>query len=440
MKKQICLFMAMAMGWGLAAWGQLITNYLPKTYNNSPEHVNSQLFDNGMNVGIGTTLPQEKFDVASGNIRTAGRFISMQPPGTEPLTVLSDTKVNNLNADLLDGWHASDFASAIHQHSDMVSGNGAAGRVTFWSNSSILAGSSMLFWLDDLERLGIGTSAPEAQMHIYNCAGNAGILLHESHLSLHGTNVNTRWNMNNEQGHLKFNWVMNGNTVNVLKIIGGAQNGTLEVNGSLKTGRIFMSQGATSGYVMTCMPNGQAVWKSAQSITGWEVSGSRVFKTTGSASIGTDAGHGKLNIATEGTPGIILEASLPAGAYGYGFLSKVNTPNVKVLAVENNGTEKMVLWGDGRLQIDNVIHAAEIEVKVNVWQDAVFDPDYPLMSLEELRSYIQKNKHLPDVPDEATVMRDGIAVGEMNSILLKKVEELTLYILDLEAEIQKLKR
>ena len=57
------------------------------------------------------------------------------------------------------------------------------------------------------------------------------------------------------------------------------------------------------------------------------------------------------------------------------------------------------------------------------------------MPLKELEQYILKNKHLPDVPIQDEISKDGMDVYEMNAVLLKKVEELKLYVIELEKRI-----
>jgi hypothetical protein len=74
------------------------------------------------------------------------------------------------------------------------------------------------------------------------------------------------------------------------------------------------------------------------------------------------------------------------------------------------------------------------------WFDHVFDKKYDLMPLSHLEKYIQENKHLPDVPTTAEVMKDGLDLGKMNAILLKKVEELTLYTIQLQKEVEGLRK
>ena len=68
---------------------------------------------------------------------------------------------------------------------------------------------------------------------------------------------------------------------------------------------------------------------------------------------------------------------------------------------------------------------------VSEWNDKVFEKDYSLMSLDELQSYIRSEGHLPGIPSESEVKRNGYNLVEMDALLLKKIEELTLYILQM---------
>jgi hypothetical protein len=61
------------------------------------------------------------------------------------------------------------------------------------------------------------------------------------------------------------------------------------------------------------------------------------------------------------------------------------------------------------------------------------------MPLPQLEQYIQQNKHLPDIPTANEVVRDGVDLGKMNALLLKKVEELTLYVIQLKKELDETK-
>ena len=74
------------------------------------------------------------------------------------------------------------------------------------------------------------------------------------------------------------------------------------------------------------------------------------------------------------------------------------------------------------------------------WPDYVFDSDYPLMPLSDLKDYINKNHHLPEVPTEKDVIDEGVEVGKMQDILLKKIEELTLYLLRQQETVEMLEQ
>ena len=72
-------------------------------------------------------------------------------------------------------------------------------------------------------------------------------------------------------------------------------------------------------------------------------------------------------------------------------------------------------------------------------QDRVFEADYALMPLEELAAYIAQHKHLPGVPGEAEMLEQGVNLGEMQATLLQKIEELTLHVMALKQENDRLK-
>jgi hypothetical protein len=74
----------------------------------------------------------------------------------------------------------------------------------------------------------------------------------------------------------------------------------------------------------------------------------------------------------------------------------------------------------------------------NSWPDYVFEKNYALMPLEQLKEYIKTNKHLPGVPDAATLEKKGINLGEMTKKLMEKIEELTLYIIKFEEKNKEL--
>jgi len=96
--------------------------------------------------------------------------------------------------------------------------------------------------------------------------------------------------------------------------------------------------------------------------------------------------------------------------------------------------------GTYRLAVEGKIGAREVEVKAGSWADFVFKKNYNLKSLEEVESYIDSNNHLPDVPSEAEVVKNGVAVGEMLKLQMQKIEELTLYLIEQNKRIQALEK
>jgi hypothetical protein len=103
---------------------------------------------------------------------------------------------------------------------------------------------------------------------------------------------------------------------------------------------------------------------------------------------------------------------------------------------------------DTKLAVKGTIHAQEVKVDLNVpAPDYVFEPTYNLKPLAEIETYIKANKHLPEVPSAKEMETNGVQLGEMNMLLLKKVEELTLHLIEkdrqfieLKAEVEALKK
>ncbi|MDB5025953.1 MAG: hypothetical protein JWP78_3708 [Mucilaginibacter sp.] len=91
-----------------------------------------------------------------------------------------------------------------------------------------------------------------------------------------------------------------------------------------------------------------------------------------------------------------------------------------------------------KLAVKGNIHAQQVNVDLNTWPDDVFKKDYQLPTLQEVRTYIDQHRHLPEMPSEQEVIKDGLNVGEMNRLLTKKVEELTLYLIEKDKQIKDL--
>ncbi len=94
-----------------------------------------------------------------------------------------------------------------------------------------------------------------------------------------------------------------------------------------------------------------------------------------------------------------------------------------------------------KLAVGGALIAEEVRVELkDTWPDYVFEKKYNLPTLKHVENYITKNGHLENIPSAKEVLQNGIKLGEMNALLLEKIEELTLYIIQQEKRIEKLEK
>jgi hypothetical protein len=132
-----------------------------------------------------------------------------------------------------------------------------------------------------------------------------------------------------------------------------------------------------------------------------------------------------------------------AGNVGIGTTSPIARVDIKgtgttdnVIRVANSSNvENFIVKSNG------FVYAREVQVLPSgtVFPDYVFEKDYSLMSLSELEDYINNNKHLPGVPSAKEVDNNGFGLSQMQTLQMKKIEELTLYIIELQKQINELK-
>jgi hypothetical protein len=119
-----------------------------------------------------------------------------------------------------------------------------------------------------------------------------------------------------------------------------------------------------------------------------------------------------------------------------------NVEQMRIGANGNVGIGTTAISGNYKLSVEGTIRTRKVRVDAGTWADYVFESDYKLRPLKEVEQYIQQNKHLPEVPSAAEVKKEGLDVGDNQALLLKKIEELTLYVIQqqkqLEAQQQKI--
>ncbi len=135
-----------------------------------------------------------------------------------------------------------------------------------------------------------------------------------------------------------------------------------------------------------------------------------------------------------------------AGVIGVSYLNQegwspleFHTQNINRMTIGINGNIGIGIENpDSKLVVDGKIRTEEIKVEVINAPDYVFEPDYKLPTLKETSKYISEHKHLPAIPSAAEMETNGIELGDMNMRLLKKIEELTLYQIELLEKVEKL--
>lgn len=168
-------------------------------------------------------------------------------------------------------------------------------------------------------------------------------------------------------------------------------------------------------------------------------------------------GWGDLAIATlDGAfSGLAKKGDMVIRAYNHGslilsndadgdikFTTKVTeaSPALLQMVIDKNGNVGVgTPTPDSKLAVNGQIHAKEVKVDLIGWPDYVFESNYNLPTLKEVEKHIAENGRLINIPSAIDVEKNGAKLGEMNKLLLEKVEELTLYIIQLNKDVQQLK-
>jgi hypothetical protein len=133
-------------------------------------------------------------------------------------------------------------------------------------------------------------------------------------------------------------------------------------------------------------------------------------------------------------------ALIPVADHGLVLHTSVSNPVYFPFAVFKPDLTTTCSQGEYVFRIDNdgFVQAKDIRVFPNGWCDYVFDKEYALMSLSERKKWIVEHHHLPGMPDENEVEKEGVSVEQMLRLQLKQIEELNLYVIQLEAKISAL--
>ncbi|MEN2403086.1 hypothetical protein GKZ90_0025085 [Flavobacterium sp. MC2016-06] len=128
------------------------------------------------------------------------------------------------------------------------------------------------------------------------------------------------------------------------------------------------------------------------------------------------------------------------GSTSGGGISFNTDSNKEQMRIDMNGNVGIgTLNPQNKLDVNGTIHSKEVKVDINGWPDFVFKKEYNLPTLEEVENHINENGHLVNIPSEEEALKNGISLGEMNAKLLQKIEELTLYMIEIKKENTQMK-
>jgi hypothetical protein len=228
------------------------------------------------------------------------------------------------------------------------------------------------------------------------------------------------------------------------------QNGIFEVlKGDLQVRQNTVTLGAASGmYGM-----------SGSGYIGFNINRDNI--STGAWNYSSDGAHNGSNLIYGNLYGDMIFSVKPHTGAGSGTISDLDVMQNGKMTILSDG--KVVIanhsingWGPGslpasvdyssnnyRLFVETGILTEKVRVAIKgtpEWADYVFAKDYKLMPLKQLEEYIEAENHLPEVPSAEEVVKEGIDLGQMQAKLLQKVEELTLYVIQQQKEIDALKK
>ncbi|SDX70836.1 hypothetical protein SAMN05444410_1333 [Hydrobacter penzbergensis] len=162
-------------------------------------------------------------------------------------------------------------------------------------------------------------------------------------------------------------------------------------------------------------------------------------------------GYGQLSIQSND----INNAARATWYYNGTYIGEIGTTGTDFYNLAGNNSlfytgsvERMRITSGGNVGIGTMSPSEKLSINGNIktqklivtqtgWSDYVFDSSYQLKPLPEVEQFIKQNKHLPDIPSAIEVEEKGISVGDNQALLLKKIEELTLYMIEMKKENKK---
>ena len=328
--------------------------------------------------------------------------------------------------------------------------------------------------------IGIGTDAPEEMAHVVgklliDRTSETASSLQFRHPDAKGLPPNdslmsepSYWDIYSDTYGLKFNTVLKSNGTSSQQLI-ISRSGSVGIDVATPLAKLHVGQNIIADgnittldkFVLAPAPNATSdYWEISRTNTGINYAfKDRVLRdvlfmgTSGFIGIGTTNPSAKLDVngafkaqsaTINGTltanaisaQSAIIDGSLTANELN-APIATIGTLNVDILNYQVDDITCNLLTAD-KAQIKDIC-AEEVRVQLTAcWPDYVFSKDYKLLPLHDVEEYITENQHLPNIPSSAVVESNGVELGAMNALLLQKVEELTLYIIQMEKRLVEL--
>ena len=403
------------------------------------------LLSNG-NLGLGTTTPTAALHLVTGvgTNQTPSVIKLDRNDATNQAGLLSvGISGNGFGTGLLGG------GSAFFKLEDPY-GNSANSDMGFSTNANA---AQMVIKHNGF--VGIGTETPTANLHSIGTARLESLPTSTSNTNIITTDANGNLATQTAASLLGTSgWALNGNAATATDFIGTTNTNPLNfVVNSVKSmsldngGNVSISTGGISTYqklyVETNKQNdGIQVNQTGPTAATMDLNASGgggkrwAFHSTGSGNV-QGAGHLLFWDWTSNVERMRIDASGNVG---------IDSTNPQAKLDVQNGAVRIgnVCTPSGyKLFVEQGILTEKVKVAVScspAWADYVFAPNYNLKPLSEVEAYVKENKHLPNVPSASELVKEGLDLGKMQATQMGKIEELTLYMIEMKKEIETLKK
>ncbi|MCZ2140600.1 MAG: hypothetical protein LC096_04335, partial [Bacteroidia bacterium] len=429
--------------WSTAAGAGLVSgsgtiNTVPKFTPNGNTLGNSMITDDGYNVGINNPSPLYKLDILYS--------------GAYGMRVKSASGFATMDVDAKDGYAAVRFANDnITQWG--FQNNGASNNFSLFEYGN----GNALYVTKGTRNIGLGTNTPKNRLDISgslavgstyagtNIAPTNGALI-QGNLGVGTTTPASKLHVNRNDGNYLVSLFENSSASNDRSAMVGIKSGAPASNntwyygvggtgnGLGLTSNQFYIENLGKGARFSIDTLGRVkVGKNISAYSTFNIGGNNYYDTA-SITFNTKGEVFNISVNADGQMQFIPNSGGPTGTAAM-TIDDDNGGRVVIGTVASMPSGYKLYVKDGIL-------TERLKVAVNGsgnWADYVFAEDYNLLPLDHVEAFIKENKHLPNVPSAEAMAENGLDVATMDAKLMEKIEELTLYLIEMKKEIKALK-